>query len=246
MVAVYLIRHGQASFGKADYDQLSDKGSEQSRLLGKYWQSMSAPDKMYAGDLLRHGQTQEAFLLGLAGEGLKGDCLKGNSANSIGVILDSGFNELNHVDILSCYDSQWKNFAQMCDSIAGQPQANKLFQQAFVSAVMRWVSGEYDDEYKENWSQFKKRCVGALHNAINQAQSTQPSQEVCIFTSGGPIAVIVQAILGLSDQKTLMIIQQLRNTGVTKLHFSQDTLSVDYLNNYSHLTLAGADWVTYR
>ncbi len=65
MAAIYLIRHGQASFGKADYDQLSHKGTEQSQILGKYWQSMSTPDKLYAGDLLRHGQTLEHFFTGL-------------------------------------------------------------------------------------------------------------------------------------------------------------------------------------
>ena len=45
MAAIYLIRHGQASFWKADYDQLSHKGTEQSELLGKYWQSLPSPEK---------------------------------------------------------------------------------------------------------------------------------------------------------------------------------------------------------
>ncbi len=30
MAAIYLIRHGQASFGSTDYDKLSDKGHKQS------------------------------------------------------------------------------------------------------------------------------------------------------------------------------------------------------------------------
>ena len=58
--------------------------------------------------------------------------------------------------------------------------------------------------------------------------------------------MLVQHILGLSDQNTLAIIQQLRNTGVTKLLFSKKNLSIDYFNNYSHLTQAGTDWVTFR
>lgn len=32
MSAVLLVRHGQASFGAADYDQLSPEGEEQSRI----------------------------------------------------------------------------------------------------------------------------------------------------------------------------------------------------------------------
>ena len=36
MSVLLLVRHGQASWGSADYDVLSDLGHEQSRLLGKH------------------------------------------------------------------------------------------------------------------------------------------------------------------------------------------------------------------
>ena len=36
MGVLYLIRHGQASFGTDDYDRLSDLGHEQSRLAGRH------------------------------------------------------------------------------------------------------------------------------------------------------------------------------------------------------------------
>lgn len=34
---ITLVRHAQASFLEADYDQLRVKGERQARLLGKYW-----------------------------------------------------------------------------------------------------------------------------------------------------------------------------------------------------------------
>ncbi|MDZ4123020.1 MAG: phosphoglycerate mutase family protein, partial [Hydrogenophaga sp.] len=37
MGTLYLVRHGQASFGADDYDQLSEMGQRQSRRLGEYW-----------------------------------------------------------------------------------------------------------------------------------------------------------------------------------------------------------------
>jgi broad specificity phosphatase PhoE len=64
MPAIYLIRHGQASFGKADYDQLSERGIQQAQLLGKFWRSCASVDRLYLGDLLRHSQTAEHFLGG--------------------------------------------------------------------------------------------------------------------------------------------------------------------------------------
>ena len=67
-----------------------------------------------------------------------------------------------------------------------------------------------------------------------------------MFTSGGTISAIVQHILQLNDRQTLALNQQARNTAVTKLLFSENMLSVDYFNNYSHLEQAGDDWVTFR
>tara|TARA_R110001599_G_scaffold8900_11_gene44132 strand:- start:5708 stop:6430 length:723 start_codon:yes stop_codon:yes gene_type:complete len=240
MSAIYLIRHGQASFGKADYDQLSAKGISQSELLGKFWQSMPAPNKVFTGDLLRHEQTLKNFLQGYQG-------------NHPSTVLHSGFNEFNHVDMLTRYDAQWKDFAAIAAKYNQQPDANKIFQKEFSLALKRWVSGKYDSDYIESWSQFKKRCIAALQDVVHQelfikknAENLNPAKNICIFTSGGTISVLVQHILGLSDENTLAVIQQLRNTGVTKLFYSKNKLTLDYLNNYAHLTQAGADWVTFR
>jgi len=122
MAAIYLIRHGQASFGKADYDQLSNKGTEQSELLGKYWQSLPTPEKIYSGDLLRHGQTLEHFLLGY-------------QSKEPSVTIHSGFNEFNHVELLTCYDARWKNFADMAANVGNHPGANKKFQKKISKAL---------------------------------------------------------------------------------------------------------------
>ncbi len=37
MALLFLVRHGQASFGQAHYDQLSDQGRQQARWLGEYF-----------------------------------------------------------------------------------------------------------------------------------------------------------------------------------------------------------------
>ena len=39
MGTLYLVRHGQASFGADDYDQLSKLGVQQSQRLGEYWRA---------------------------------------------------------------------------------------------------------------------------------------------------------------------------------------------------------------
>ena len=58
MGTLYLVRHGQASFGAADYDQLSDLGQRQSERLGRYWAERGLHfDAVITGTLRRHAQT---------------------------------------------------------------------------------------------------------------------------------------------------------------------------------------------
>ena len=40
MTTIYLVRHGQASFGKSNYDELSQNGEAQATLLGRYFKDI--------------------------------------------------------------------------------------------------------------------------------------------------------------------------------------------------------------
>ena len=56
--SLLLVRHGQASFGKTDYDNLSERGHEQAYLLGKSLaQRGITPDRVFCGGMKRHRQT---------------------------------------------------------------------------------------------------------------------------------------------------------------------------------------------
>jgi broad specificity phosphatase PhoE len=47
-----MVRHGQASFGKANYDKLSEKGHEQCRILAEYMiRTGLSFDAVYTGSL---------------------------------------------------------------------------------------------------------------------------------------------------------------------------------------------------
>ncbi|MGV2836957.1 phosphoglycerate mutase family protein, partial [Pseudomonas shirazensis] len=55
---LYLIRHGQASFGAADYDVLSPVGVRQSQALGSHLANLGLRlDRCIAGDLRRQQDT---------------------------------------------------------------------------------------------------------------------------------------------------------------------------------------------
>ena len=68
MGALYLVRHGQASFGAADYDQLSELGARQCRRLGEHWQRRGMRfDAAFSGTLRR-----QRLSLAAIGEALGG------------------------------------------------------------------------------------------------------------------------------------------------------------------------------
>ena len=48
MTTIYLVRHGQASFGAASYDKLSATGEQQATVLGQYFQKILKEQKITA------------------------------------------------------------------------------------------------------------------------------------------------------------------------------------------------------
>ncbi|MBN8464677.1 MAG: histidine phosphatase family protein, partial [Dechloromonas sp.] len=66
MAELYLVRHGQASFGTGDYDRLSALGERQGVWLGEYFGERGiAFDRVVTGSLRRHRQTADAIFRGL-------------------------------------------------------------------------------------------------------------------------------------------------------------------------------------
>ena len=56
MGTLYLIRHGRASYGEADYDRLSPRGIEQALAIGR-WAVRANLGALFAGPLRRQQQT---------------------------------------------------------------------------------------------------------------------------------------------------------------------------------------------
>jgi phosphohistidine phosphatase SixA len=66
MGTLFLVRHGQASFGADNYDQLSPLGHEQGVRLGRYWaRTGQGPQAVLTGTLQRQRQTWAAIREGL-------------------------------------------------------------------------------------------------------------------------------------------------------------------------------------
>ena len=233
MASIYLVRHGQASFGAADYDQLSSRGEEQAALLGQWIKHCHLPiNKVYMGEAKRHLQTAQHCLA-------VADDLSATVWQSL-----SGFNEFDHEEILARYRPDLTDKAAMAQLLAASPNPRKAFQQFFSEAVQRWLSGQYDDEYTETWPQFCQRSREALAQVMREAGT---ARDIWVFTSGGTISAILQAILGIGNDKIFDLNWTLVNSGVTKILYSGERISTSYINSQAHLELQQrTELITYR
>lgn len=236
MAEIYLVRHGQASFGAADYDQLSALGENQSRLLGDWLQSCNQrPDRVLHGRLRRQRQTAAACLDWLAPAGL---------APAAAWCEWAEFDEFDHQEVLTVYQPQFASPAAVRHFLAHSPEPRQAFQRHFEAAMQRWLSGVYDADYSESWPAFRARCERGLQRL---QQDCAAARSQWVFTSGGCIAAVLQSLLGLSNAGVIALNNQLVNSGVTRLLAQPGRISVSYINSFSHLEAAGqADWVTYR
>lgn len=232
MASIYLVRHGQASFGAADYDQLSARGEQQAALLGqRIRQCEFGVDKVYLGQAKRHAQTAQ-------------HCLSEHDGIANDWQILSGFNEFDHEQIMNCYRPDLQEHAAMAQYLAATDNPRKAFQHLFSAAIKRWLSGEYDSDYSQTWTQFGQRSQAALQQVMAEADG---ARDIWIFTSGGTISALLQPLLGIGNDRIFDLNWALLNTGVSKLLFSGERVSVSYINNYAHLEQQGrGELITYR
>jgi broad specificity phosphatase PhoE len=230
MGAIYLIRHGQASFGSANYDQLSDLGHTQARVLGESLKiRVPQVDRVVTGTMQRHQATASS-------------CLEAMGL-SVPMAEHVGFNEFDHEQVIHRAEPRYVDNLVMMGEMAATGDPRRAFQSFFRTAVGRWVAGQHDDEYTESWRVFQQRCHAAMDDIIAQ---TGPSGTSLVFTSGGFISAICQRMLGIPDEHAFTINWTLVNAGVSKLVLGKQGAHLITINEHSHFEGPHAKLVTYR
>ncbi|MGO1068705.1 histidine phosphatase family protein [Lysobacter sp. CA199] len=248
---IHLIRHGQAAFGAADYDQLSALGREQSRLLGAALAPLAGEgDIAICGGMRRHRQTAEECLAAMArAQGATPDraAHSPSLASGRGVGVRDGqtaadpsstlrinpcWNEFDHAHIIARHAPDYADHEHLVAHLSVQPDPRRAFQTLFAAAMTRWCDGRYDSDYDETWPAFQTRCMAAAHAA---AEAAGESGNIWVFTSGGPIAAVVQHLLQVSDAQALRLSWTLVNASLTQLHVARGGLRLSTFNGHAHL-----------
>jgi broad specificity phosphatase PhoE len=229
MSAIYLVRHGQASFGARDYDALSALGHRQAEIVGGALRARDVvATHVICGTMKRHRETAHGCLTAL-GAAPQWD-------------EDAAWNEYDHEALLAALDSRFAQREGMAHALSGESDPRKAFHQLFERALTRWTSGEHAD-YPETWAQFCERVAAGLRRVVARVGR---GETALVFTSGGPIGAVAKLLLELSDAKAAGVSTTLTNASLTKLIAGRQGVRLSSLNEHGHLETAQRDLVSYR
>ena len=235
MATIYLIRHGQASFGSDDYDQLSQLGIRQAEVTGEYFKESGIFfDAAYSGDLKRQIDTSQLVLA--------------SQPAAFSTNIDSRFNEIRNDEQLEYLLPEIVKARPDIASLVDRGLVSSKDYQKAIDAVFNfWVSDECKHPEIQSWHDYSTGVRDALSDVVKNQGS---GKTIAVFTSGGTIATIVAQVLGLSGKQTYPFYEPIFNCAVTQLFYNQERISLSYFNDRSFLQVLGRlnqeKLVTYR
>ncbi|MGM8939268.1 histidine phosphatase family protein [Psychrobacter glaciei] len=252
MTTILLARHGQASFGQENYDQLSELGSIQAQMLGQHYATTQRRiDAIFSGSLVRQQDSARHFW-----ESYQSSMDKSNETPILAALdinepdsyIIPQFDEFNHKDVLVKSNPAFASKAAIAIEIAKADVPATRLAELFDRAMQRWHAGDDDHDYLESWSQFSSRAQQAVEQIRMQVASLSLDHHstVLVFTSGGVIAAITAQLLQQGSQTAYQLNKSLVNTGVTSITLKDQSTRLMSLNEYSHLFADGKRFVTWR
>jgi broad specificity phosphatase PhoE len=235
-----LVRHGQASFGAANYDVLSPTGIAQAEALGRSWSAARTQvDAIYSGPMQRQRDTAR---LASAASALAGQVVPDP------IVID-GWAEYPAFELYARFlpriIAEQPALRGLHGSQTDGPIDPTLLDRAFTHVIAAWTDGTIDTGGIETFAQFVARIDAAVADVL--ARHPGRGQRVIVVTSGGPIGVVAKLALGLTPPTTVEMWRLVRNASVTDVLWrrrdQRSELSLLGWNHVDHLT---ADLHTFR
>jgi broad specificity phosphatase PhoE len=230
-----VVRHGQASYGAADYDVLSPLGHRQSALLGE-WLAKHAHepfDLIVHGAMVRHRDTLSGITGALAAAG---------HALPDPIELP-GLNEFDHRAVIGAYAKARPNDAAVLAAEHGRAQDLRAVYAFLRGGLTAWAAGELDSAVPESWSAFRNRIAGAVDEL---AAACNGRRRALVVTSGGVMSQLAQLALDVPSRRAVELNLTIRNSAVCEFHLSQGQLSLMSWNTLPHLAHdAARDLITW-
>ncbi|RMD92821.1 MAG: histidine phosphatase family protein [Alphaproteobacteria bacterium] len=209
MAELVVVRHGQARFGAADYDALSDLGLAQARALGAHLAALGwQPDRLICGSLARQRQTLAALAEVM-------------QCTNIAVQHHGGFDEYDFDDMLRC---------AFPDGLPeGVGRDRRAHFRTLRSVLADWQAGRLAG-VAESWPGFCARV-----EAARIAATAAGARRVLAVSSGGVMARLAQAALGAPDAAMIALNMQIANTAMVRFVFNPRAFHLNAFNTTPHL-----------
>lgn len=222
MGSLYLVRHGQASFGAADYDQLSDLGRRQCERLGAWFLGHGRRfDAVLSGTLKRHTQSLAAIETGLGAQHA--------------VQARSELNEYDsHALIRTVHSGPL--------AAVGNAAEARVHFQMLREGLSRWMQGQSRPEGMPRYAAF----IAGIDETLTQVRERHADGSVLIVSSGGPISMAIGHVLGLQPEGVIELNLHLRNSAVCELRMTSRRFNLVTFNTLPHLdTPEHSAWITH-
>jgi broad specificity phosphatase PhoE len=216
MTEIYLVRHGQASFGSDNYDKLSELGHQQSIWLGEYFTDKGLSfDQVVTGSLVRHQETAQGIMQGMKGS---------QEFHTL-----AGINEFDFQSIFAAY------LAKHPDATPPADAPRSSYYKLLKKGMKAWSEGAFDDlnEAKpaESWKDFSNRVLESFLHIQNNFHG----DKVLVVSSGGVIAMILSLVLNSSTDSVIELNLQTKNTSVSHFYFNPKAMRLTAYNGTPHL-----------
>ena len=210
MGTLYLVRHGQASFGAENYDVLSELGWQQALRLGEYFKYKGIVfDAALTGTLQRQIKTFEGICEGMD--------------SKVQSIKWPGLNE---------YDSEAVIGAIHPHKLE-KPTSPEMYRSHFRllrDGLKQWMDGVVSPKGMPTYTDF----VAGVTTALDHIRHSHTGN-VLLVSSGGPISTAVGHVLGTSPETTIELNLRIRNASVTEFAFTPKRHMLVTYNTLPHL-----------
>ena len=250
---LYLVRHGQASFGADNYDVLSPLGHQQAKRLGEHFKMAGITfDTALTGTLQRQISTYEGICEGMNAKTPQVSAAERSDGPPLASSAPSGGSEVHAVTSVGACTlwpglNEYDSHAVIATVHAGQlekPTTPEMYRHHFrllKDGLQKWMDGTAHPVGMPTYAAFLQGVTSALDHV--RANCTG---NVLLVSSGGPIATAVGHILGCPPEATIELNLRIRNSSVTEFAFNPKRHMLVTYNTLPHLnTPEFADWITY-
>ncbi len=218
MTTLYLVRHGQASFKAANYDQLSELGYRQAAWLGEHFAARGIVfSRAVCGTLERQRQTARTVLDAMGASMPSGAPMP--------AVEHPGWNEYSGDALYRAYHGEgWEKERARGDV--------REFYRTIKAALLDWSEEKLPGPLPETWREFGERVAAAMRAAC---EGLPADASVLAASSGGAISRGVAGMLQAPAQAAIELNLQFRNSAFCEIFVSPRSMRLVSFNCIPHL-----------